>query len=177
MKYLKTGTLSGFSSSGRAFAVNPYGRITTNSKNSLQIPSGTSNERPDSGVVTNGTIRFNTETQSFEGFLDGGWEIVKSPSAQTITKQTIAGHATETLYGPLTVAPSTIDNMIVVVENVIQVGGTNFELTDNPLGTSPSRGGAAYPTGTYIRFPSGTPGVYEHVPVGVDVTIYFGFDR
>lgn len=177
MKYLKTGTLSSFSSSGNGFAINPYGRIVTNSKNSLQLPSGTTTQRPDSGVVTNGTIRFNTETQSFEGFLSGGWEVVKSPSAQTITKQTIAGHATETLYGPLDVIPSTIDNMIVIIENVIQVGETDFELTDNPGGTSPSRGGAAYPAGTYIRFPTLSPGVYEHVPEGVNLTIYFGFDR
>ena len=175
MKYLKTGTLSDFSGSGRSFAINPYGRITTNSKNSMQLPTGNSSQRPDSGVVTNGTVRFNTDTQSFEGFLDGGWEVIKAPAVDSITKQTIAGHATETLYGPLAKSIATINNMLVVVENVLQIGGTDFELTDNPPGTSPSRG-TDYPTGTYIRFPTLAPGVYEHVPVGVDVTIYFGFD-
>lgn len=175
MKYLKTGTISNYAASSRGFAVNPYGRIVTDSKNSLQLPSGTSNQRPDSGVVTNGTIRFNTETQSFEGFLAGGWEVVKSPSADTITKQTIAGHATETLYGPLDLVPSTINNILVIVENVIQVAEADFELIENPLGTSPSRGGSAYPSGTYIRFPLSV-GVYESVPVGVNITILYGFD-
>ena len=174
MKYLKTGSLSEYST--RGFSINPYGRITTNSKVSMELPTGNSSQRPNSNVVANGAVRFNTDTQSFEGFLNGGWEVIKAPAINSITKQTIAGHATETLYGPLSKTVATINNMLVVVENVLQVGDTDFELTDNPSGTSPSRGGAAYPDGTYIRFPTLSPGVYEHVPVGVDITIYFGFD-
>ncbi len=46
MKFLKTKNISKFSVSDKAFIYNPYGRITTNSKNSLQIPAGTTAQRP-----------------------------------------------------------------------------------------------------------------------------------
>jgi hypothetical protein len=175
MKYLKTGNLSDYGAS-RQFIVNPYGRITTNSTNSLKLPTGTTVQRPQTSLSSNGMIRYNTTLNVLESYMNGGWEIVKKPASVAIVKQTIAGFNTETYYGPLTQVPANIDNLIVLVDNVLQISTTNFVLATDPAGTSPSRGDAAYPTGTYIRFTGDSPGTFEFVPTGIDVTILYGFE-
>jgi len=174
MKYLKTGVLSDYGTNSRAFKVNTYGRIITNSTNSLELPIGTTDQRPEIGLATNGSIRFNTDRQVIEAyFIDNfssGWEIVKKPGVAAITKQTIAGFTGETNFGPLVEVPVSINNILVLVENVVQLGTTNFILVTNPSGTSPSRG-TSYPTGTYIQFTEG-----DSVPTGIDITIFYGFE-
>jgi len=175
MKYLKTGNISDYGSS-RQFTVNPYGRITTNSTNSLKLPTGTTAQRPQLAISSNGMIRYNTTLNVLESYMNGNWEIVKKPSNVAILKQTIAGFNNETYYGPLIQVPTNIDNLVVLVENVLQISTTNFVLATNPAGPSPSRGGSSYPEGTYIRFTGEIPGTFEFVPTGIDVTILYGFE-
>jgi hypothetical protein len=175
MKYLKTGNISDYGTS-RQFTVNPYGRITTNSTNSLKLPAGTTNQRPQSAISSNGMIRYNTVLNVLESYMNGGWEIVKKPSSVAIVKQTIAGFTNETFYGPLTQVPTNIDNLIVLVDNVLQISTTNFVLQTNPSGDSPSRGNDPYPTGTYIRFTGDLPETFEFVPTGIDITVLYGFE-
>jgi hypothetical protein len=175
MKYLKTGNISDYGSS-RQFIVNPYGRIATNSTNSLELPAGTTAQRPQSDLSVNGMIRYNTNLNVLESYMNGGWEIVKKPASVAIVKQTIAGFNAETYYGPLTQVPASINNLIVLVDNVLQISTTNFVLATDPAGTSPSRGDAAYPVGTFIRFTGESPGTFEFVPTGIDVTILYGFE-
>lgn len=175
MKYLKTGVLSDFGTGGAAFRINPYGRIATNSKNSLKVPTGTTDQRPEAALETKGLIRFNTDLNVLEGyFTDGtvsGWEIIKRASHLTVTKQTFAGFTGETKLGPLSQVPTSINNILVLVENLLQIGQTNFTLVTDPSGTSPSRLGSPYPTGTYIQFTDG-----DSVPTGIDVTVFYGFE-
>lgn len=175
MKYLKTGNLADYGAS-RQFIVNPYGRITTNSTNSLKLPTGTTVQRPQSSLSSNGMIRYNTSLNVLESYMNGGWEIVKKPASVAIVKQTIAGFTDETYYGPLTQVPVNIDNIIVLVENVLQISTTNFVLVTDPAGTSPSRGDVSYPTGTYIRFTGETLGTFEFVPTDINITILYGFE-
>jgi hypothetical protein len=175
MKYLKTGNLSDYGAS-RQFTVNPYGRITTNSTNSLKLPTGTTVQRPQTALSSNGMIRYNTSLNVLESYMNGGWETVKKPASVAIVKQTIAGFNAETYYGPLTQVPASINNLIVFVDNVLQISTTNFVLETNPVGTSPSRGDDLYPVGTYIRFTGESPGTFEFVPTGIDVTILYGFE-
>jgi hypothetical protein len=175
MKYLKTGNISDYGTS-RQFNVNPYGRITTNSTNSLKLPTGTTVQRPQSEISTNGMIRYNTTLNVLESYMAGNWEIVKKPSSVAIIKQTIAGFTNETFYGPLTQIPASINNLIVLVDNVLQISTTNFILETDPAGASPSRGNDPYPAGTYIRFTGDLPGTFEFVPTGINVTILYGFE-
>jgi hypothetical protein len=175
MKYLKTGKLSDYGTSGQ-FTVNPYGRIITNSTNSLKLPTGTTAQRPQTELSSNGMIRYNTNLNVLESYMNGGWEIVKKPASVAIVKQTIAGFNAETYYGPLTQVPANIDNLVVLVDNVLQISTTNFVLETDPAGTSPSRGDDPYPVGTYIRFTGDTPSTFEFVPTGIDITILYGFE-
>jgi hypothetical protein len=50
---------------------NPSISLYINSNDAIKIPSGTTLQRP-SGVV-NGTIRYNTDLNSFEGFINNAW--------------------------------------------------------------------------------------------------------
>jgi hypothetical protein len=82
------------------------------------------------------------------------WEVVRAPGATTITKQTLGpGNDVDVNFGPLTLTPSSADNIIVLVENVMQISTTNYTLTSS---------------NTVITFTS-------PVPTGKFVTIYFGF--
>ena len=51
------------------------GNVTVNGTGSLKIPSGTTAQRPSS--ATDGMIRYNSTTLSFEAYLNGNWVTVK----------------------------------------------------------------------------------------------------
>ena len=176
MRYLKSGGLKNFGIADKAFTINPFGRISTNSTNSLKLPTGTQAQRPDPVYATNGVIRYNTDTNTIEGIINGNWEIIKVASSVTNATQTISGFNTETYFGPLDQTPASGNNLLVLVSNVLQVYLDNFVLVTNPVGNSPSRGNTPYPAGTYIRFPSDLPGVFETLTDDVDITVIYGFE-
>lgn len=170
MKYLKTGIINNYGAANGGFVVNPFGRITTNSTNSLKIPTGTTAQRPQASLVAEGVIRYNLDDHKIEGYINGAWETVKGPADLTIVRQTIAGDPDEVLYGPLTQEPANNDNALVFVENVIQLYGDNYTFVVDPPGNSPSTG-VPYPAGTYIQFTDS-----ESVPNSININVYFGFD-
>jgi hypothetical protein len=147
MKFLKTKNISKFSVSDRTLIVNPYGRIVTNSKNSLQIPVGNDDQRPQDSLATEGQMRINTQVLGvgygeFEVYQAGAWRNVKFkvPSAVTYSTPGI-GDGVETLFGPLSpTPPASIENgapwtgaqLMVYVENVFQLFGSNYTITQNP---------------------------------------------
>jgi hypothetical protein len=173
MKFLKTKNISKFSINDRTLisypdANGPASRVVLNAKGGLMLPKGTTAQRPQlTGVRqptdANGTIRYNTSINpstgrvyGIEAYVDGAWEIVRSPGSATIVKQTLGpGNSTDVdfyfsaNYPPVVSA----DNLIVLVENVMQISVTNFTL----LGTFDG-----------IRFTS-------PVPTGKFVTVYFGY--
>ena len=51
------------------------GNVTVNGTGSLKIPSGTTAQRPSS--ASDGMIRYNSTTLSFEAYLNGNWATVK----------------------------------------------------------------------------------------------------
>jgi hypothetical protein len=144
------------------------------------LPKGTESQRPQlTGVKqptdANGTIRYNTDTNSIEAYVGGNWEVVRAPGSTTITKQTLGpGDYTETVFGPLlsdaiflNAYSSSADNIIVVVENVFQISTTNFTIEQSVSG-SLSGPNAPYADGWYIKFTS-------PVPLDKLVTIYYGY--
>jgi len=161
MKFLKTKNISKFSVSDRTLIVNPYGRIATNSKNSLQIPVGNDAQRPQTSLAKEGQMRMNTQVLGagygeFEVYQAGAWRNVKFKTPSQVTYSTLgAGDTVETLFGPLSpTPPSTIENgapwtgaqLMVYVENVFQLFGTNYTIIQNPCNV----------TGTIISFTSGS---------------------
>jgi len=173
MKFLKTKNISKWSTSDRTLIVYPKGngpgnRVVMNATGGLMLPKGTEAQRPqETGVRqptdANGTIRYNTSTNpatgrvyGIEAFVDGSWEIVRAPGGTTIVKQTLgpANGVDQDFYFTSNYPPVvSADNLIVLVENVMQISSTNFNLLGGFDG---------------IRFTS-------PVPVGKFVTVYFGF--
>lgn len=172
MKFLKTKNISKFSVSDNAYIQFPSGRIFIDSTNSLQIPKGSTADRPQASLLSSSMVRYNTSSGAgnnpastaigLEVYHDGAWRTVRFKGPSTITKQTLGpGNSSETKFGPLTFVPSTADNILVLVENVFQISTTNFTIVTNPVG---------YASGTYINFLSS-------VPVGKEITVYYGFDQ
>jgi len=166
MKFLKQKTISRYSPSDNTLFTNHYGRAVMDLTGGLRLPKGTTAERPDlSGVRTpngaDGYIRYNTETQSIEGYVAGVWEIVTAPGTTGITKQTLGpGNEVDTIFGPLSLIPASENSILVFVENVFQISDTNFNLLYNYLGSG----------NTYIQFTSA-------IPLDKYITIYFGFSN
>jgi hypothetical protein len=163
MKFLKQKNISKYSLTDQTLFTNHFGRAVMGLSGGLRLPQGTTAQRPqtsgvrypgDASEFADGTIRYNIDTNSLEALIAGVWEVVRAPGATTITKQTLGpGNDVDVNFGPLTLTPSSADNIIVLVENVMQISTTNYTLTSS---------------NTVITFTS-------PVPTGKFVTIYFGF--
>jgi hypothetical protein len=115
-------------------------QIILDSTNTVLVPSGTTAQRPSSPV--NGQMRYNTTDARFEIYENSQWDglRVAAPSTNApITQQNVgSGDAVETIFGPLASGdsfypvPAAAQNILVFVENVFQVAGTNYTLVQNP---------------------------------------------
>ncbi len=169
MKFLKQKNISKFSISDNTLFANQYGRAVMDLTGGLRLPKGTTAQRPqgtnpgDAVVRTpegpDGFIRYNVDTHEIEAYIDGGWVTVRAAAASSITKQPLGpGDDIETIFGPLAEDPIQDDNIIVLVENVMQISVTNYNILYNYQGSGDA----------YIEFTSA-------VPLGKDITIYFGY--
>lgn len=115
-------------------------QVVVDSTNVMLVPKGTEAQRPDN--PTNGHMRYNTDANEFEFYQDGAWRKGRYKEPRTIVQQNLgSGDAVETLFGPLdngdTDYPDPQNSggstdILVFVENVFQIFGTNYTLTQNP---------------------------------------------
>lgn len=178
MKFLKQKTLSKFTPNDQTLFTNQFGRAVMNVHGGLRLPKGTTDERPQGTMPgdgpartlggTDGFIRYNTSINpvtglayGIEAYVGGAWEIVRAPGAAAVTIQTIGpGDDTWTITPEaLDVVPASANNIIVLIENVMQIPVTNFNLLYNYLGTQGD---------TRIEFTSA-------VPTDKNVSVFFGF--
>lgn len=191
MKFLKQQNLSRFNPSDNTIIANSYGRVVMDAQGGLILPKGTTSQRPQTDNVhqpTNayGTIRYNTETNDIEAYIfnedtvnpGGVWESVKSASRNAITKQTLGpGDGTETVFGPLAETPTSANNIIVLLENVMQISETNYDIVysdgvDGTLGPN-----APYAAGWYIKFTAPIPAVSVTSTDTIYITIFYGYSN
>lgn len=179
MRYLKKQVLNRRAPYDQRLQVDVNNSILMSSPTGVQVPSGTTNERPIVGNrygVSNagdlsGMIRYNATTSEFEGNQAGEWRAFRFKEATQIISQDLGvGDWSETTFGPLNPAPPlTVQsgtswsgaNLIVIVENVIQIHVTNYTIVENPVDKDP---------GFYVSFS-------EPVPTGKHVTVIHGFDK
>ena len=143
-------------------------QVILDSTNVALVPKGTAADRPAS--PTNGHIRYNTDDNEFEFYANGAWREVryKEPNQVGITQQNLGnGDANETIFGPLDSGdtdfpvPAAAQNVLVFVENVFQIAGTNYNLVQNPSG---------FATGFYLEFTSAPD-------AGKPITVLHNFDK
>ena len=112
-------------------------QVILDSNNSMLISKGTTAQRP--GSPSNGHMRYNTDVDEFEFYQDSQWRKVSYKESTAITQQNVgSGDAVETLFGPLDNSdtdfpnPTSAQSVLVFVENVFQISGTNYTLVQNP---------------------------------------------
>lgn len=153
------------------------GRVVLNTSDDLSLTESRSMILPKSnGTITGpatGQMRYNTTTNEVEVYQGStaSWRAIRYKESTNIIQQTLGiGDFVETKFGPLNPAPPTVveqgatwggQNIIVIVENVIQIHGTNYTIQQNPVG---------YAAGYYVVFDN-------PVPTGKGVTVLIGFDK
>jgi hypothetical protein len=204
MRFLKQKTISQYSAADDALMIYDNRDLATHTQNggravmdisgALRLPKGTTDQRPKlTGVRTpngpNGYIRYNTTTNSLEGYIGSAWEVIRAPGASAIQVSRFAANGTETTFGPLsssyTSSYTASDyNIMVLVDNVIQIGRTvNYVVTlrqsgsfvsvnDAPFSAS---GPGTYTNGEYyIQFPSAVPAL-DGSGNPIYVTVFYGY--
>tara|TARA_B100002019_G_C21258941_1_gene595552 strand:+ start:1679 stop:2164 length:486 start_codon:yes stop_codon:yes gene_type:complete len=136
--------------------VDVFGAVSfSGSKAGLRLGAGNTLERGSSPV--NGTIRYNSETNEMEAYINNAWESIRTDRPADIQVQNLGtGDANITEFGPLSPVPVAAENVIVLVENVFQIAGVNYTLVNTAGNWN-------------IKFDS-------PVPLGKDVTVLHGFD-
>ena len=204
MRFLKQKTISQYSAADDALMIYDNRDLATHTQNggravmditgAFRLPKGTTDQRPKlTGVRTpngpNGYIRYNTTTNSLEGYIGSAWEVIRAPGASAIQVSRFAANGTETTFGPLsssyTSSYSASDyNIMVLVDNVIQIGRTvNYVVTlrqsgsfvsvnDAPFSAS---GPGTYTNGEYyVQFPSAVPAT-DGSGNPIYVTVFYGY--
>ncbi len=139
MRLIKAQTTNLRSIKAKGIRYDINGQIVLDSTDAILVPKGTTAQRPTSPA--NGHIRYNTNTNEIEGYQNGAWRKVryKEPNTVGIIQQNVgSGDAVETIFGPLASgdsdypAPAAAQNILVFVENVFQISGTNYTMVQNP---------------------------------------------
>jgi hypothetical protein len=113
--------------------------------NTLVLPQGTtSGTTPRPYIPTEGMIRYNTSTSNVEVYQGSGWRSLRYKESTKIVQQNLgAGDSATVYFGPLNSLynPTNISsendnfagqNVLVVVENVLQLAGSNYTVVQNP---------------------------------------------
>lgn len=108
------------------------GRLVTNSTNSYELPRGPKADRP--AQVVNGQIRYSTTLDEIEARVNDVWEKVRTVRPAVLAVQNLGvGNNQNAVFGPLNpdYSPSYAAgdaNVMVYVDNVYQIPGTNYTL-------------------------------------------------
>jgi len=166
MKLIKAQSTNLRSIEGKGMKYDINNIIRMGSEVAMVVPVGDQASRPV--FSEEGMLRYNTTVEAFEMYSSGAWGEVRKKEPTEIVQQNLGnGDASETVFGPLVngdanfPAPKTAKNILVFVENVFQIAGTNYTLVQNPAGKAP---------GFYLSFSSAPD-------LGKPVTVLHNFDK
>jgi len=155
MRFVKKQQLNSKLITDPSVSVEANGQVVLGTNYAVKVPIGTTAERPT--FPENGQIRYNTDLNEFEFYVNNAWEEARTMRPNVITIQNLgSGDAVEQEFGPLNPVPATSKNILVLVENVVQIADINYTMIQNN-------------NQYYLRFDSA-------VPLGKDVVVIHGFD-
>jgi hypothetical protein len=134
MKYYKRHSLDTKSPTSNVFAAQADGTLVTTSVTAIEIPEGTTAQRP---IGSEGMIRYNSDLHYFESFTQGVWAPFQAKAFFTIHQDEFDnGDYADIYFGPLTqtVSTTTPQNVLVYIENVPQLSGLNYILVNSTAG-------------------------------------------
>ena len=101
-------------------------QLTFPGTSAVVIPKGTTAQRPN---PLKGQIRYNTDINDMEVYVQGTWKQLRYKEATTIVQQNLGtGNYSQTQFGPLSQVPAAGQNILVFVENVFQIYQTNYTI-------------------------------------------------
>lgn len=130
MKFYKRKNLDQIRPKNEGFYQSISGDLITDSTSAMQMPSGTTTERPTR--LENGLIRYNETLKELEGYVNGVWERIRTVRPADIVVSTLGyGDYAEKDFGPL---PQEYNesydkgsaNFMIYVENVYQIPEVNY---------------------------------------------------
>jgi hypothetical protein len=183
MKYIKKLALYTKSPMDDRLSVYPDGRIVTNSLTSLEVPTGSTAQRPT--TLVDGTIRYNTSLKEFEVYNSQNpgptpWEIVRTIRPATITCQNLGyGNYNDYIFGPLAypVSITKPQNVLVFIGPAFQVPVTNYTLVTNPNATTTTLSYSVSPSvntlyvSTLTNIDAGEPGQWRAVSAASGIQV------
>jgi hypothetical protein len=158
MKFYKRNSLNPKDPMSNNFAVDSNGMILTKSVIGMELPSGSTANRPgDTNFPTEplvtGTVRYNSDLRDLEVYQRNQWERIRTVRPATITVQNLGnGDYASTIFGPLNsdyAASYAVgaQNIMVYVDNVYQIPVTNYGIQLTPATITETLAAPAY-TGT-----------------------------
>lgn len=145
MRFLRRQTLNRRAVYDNSLYLDTNNNIVMGTSNTLVLPQGTtSGTTPRPYIPTEGMIRYNTSTSNVEVYQGSGWRSLRYKESTKIVQQNLgAGDSATVYFGPLNSLynPTNISsendnfagqNVLVVVENVLQLAGSNYTVVQNP---------------------------------------------
>lgn len=185
MRYLRQQNINRRAPYDQRLYVDMTNSIVMNTTNHLQLPKGSTSERPASVTWSEGMIRYNSTTHEVEVYQGASatWRAMRFKESTEILKDSYVGDGVKAVFGPIQPQPPaselvqsgvtwTGDNLIVIVGGVYQIYSSNYEIhlgeDITPTGNDPG----PFTTGQYyIKFTSASPGLLT------PITILQGFDK
>jgi hypothetical protein len=118
------------------------GTLTFNSTAQLKLPAGSNSQRP--GSATTGSVRYNTDSQIFEGYGTAGWQAMGVGVGTGVDYQSFVGNGT--LYQfTLQQTPLGAGSIMVVVNGIVQQPGVSYQVLNNILSFADTNGNTFAP--------------------------------
>ena len=128
MRFLKQQNLNKYRRTDLSVSSDTIGRINMRTTSTLLLPKGPQSSRPL--TPENGQIRYNTDLQDIEVYVNGYWKQLRYSEPSPIIQQSLGyGDYVQKQFGPLNPIPVAGQNIIVLVENVIQIHNINYVLS------------------------------------------------
>lgn len=140
MRYLQRQLLSNRQVINYGIAVSSGGEVVVNTTNNMLVPKGTTSERPI--TPSNGMVRYNTTLNEMEVYQGSAWRRLRFKEPGSIVWQSLGiGDGSTTTFGPITNLSTSAasgvtwdvtqiaQNILVLVENVVQIPNTNYQVT------------------------------------------------
>jgi len=169
MRFLRRQTLNRRAVYDNSLYLDTNNNIVMGTSNTLVLPSGTtSGTSPRPYIPVAGMIRYNTTTSNIEVYQGSSWRALRYAESGPIVQQNLgAGDSATVYFGPLNSLynPANVSsnnsnfagqNILVVVENVLQLAGSNYTVVQNPTLSSqvyqPTTSASVAPGATLINF-------------------------